>query len=170
MSAPTRRLLLGNARGTPAQRLQGAAGGGVGSASAKPGRYRLVFSGRCVTGTFNCTPTPLPFPLPSSVYLQSIACGKLHIAVTDGTWDLAGAGPQQTGRASAVDVRWCVCAVNGNVYTCGVGDGGQLGLGPDVLSTTALTPVPSLSGVTKIACGSVSTGALTGTPICLCVR
>ena len=47
--------------------------------------------------------------------------------------------------------------------TFGIGDAGQLGLGPDVMETATATRVPGLSDVVQVAVGGVHT-------VCLDVR
>ncbi|KAL1458179.1 hypothetical protein WDU94_008348 [Cyamophila willieti] len=50
---------------------------------------------------------------------------------------------------------------SGVVLTCGQGDVGQLGLGPDIMEKGTFTPVPNLDNVVEIAVGGMHTVCLT---------
>jgi len=46
------------------------------------------------------------------------------------------------------------------VVTLGIGDTGQLGLGPDTMATATATPVPLLRNVVQVAVGGMHTVCL----------
>jgi hypothetical protein len=85
---------------------------------AKHDRLRLVFCGRCVSGAVNISAVPQPFPL-ASIQLASIACGKVHLVVTDGACNHR-ATPlthPHTAMHCTRELRWCCNSCPEYFYT-----------------------------------------------------
>jgi alpha-tubulin suppressor-like RCC1 family protein len=85
--------------------------------------------------------------------------GQLGMGVTGGSYSVPTIVSSLSGKsvsAAAAGCNHALAIVNGELWVCGLGSAGQLGLGSGTTSATVFTKVPGFSNVTMVAAGSNS--------------